>query len=896
MEPAAHPYDEVLSAAAEGALVLTVNKRLSRHLRGAFDAAMLHRGLAAWVSPDILPLDAWMHRAAGQAGLDGSLLDRQQALTLWEEVIGADHRGSEDQLLQIPPTAELALDAHRLLVEYGASFSAEEGGDDHRAFLRWREGWSRRCREGGWLDPAELSRLLCLALEESRLPLRPQAFLVGFDELGPPALRLAAALTKAGCPVREVPPARGRSGKVCQVPCEDPAAEVRRCARWLRSLLELGERRLGVVVFGLERYRPLVERIFREELAPATLLSGAGGEAPFSCSLGAPLAEEGMVAAALEILALDHRIPLTRASLLLRSPFWAGHGEEGEGRAFLDRELRRLGVAEVTLRQLCARARQGFAGGLGRAPRLAQSLDRLLDTLAGGGTRPPGAWAGHFASCLKAAGWPGDRSLASREFQAFHGFKDLLGRLAALDAVTGPVTRGSALSTLRRLARQGVFQPDSPDGPVLVLGPLEAAGLAFDHLWLLGLHEEALPAPPRPNPFLPLPLQRRLEMPHASAERELDFGRLVAGRLLASAPRVWASFPRQAEGSEHRPSPFLRDFPQGAPPEGPTQEPAALLWQARPALENLLDPTGPPLPPGEEASGGTAILRDQALCPFRAFARHRLRAAGLESPGVGLDAGARGVLIHAVLEIFWRRTGDSGALASLTPAALRLAVEGAVTGALDRYETERRLTLEPELRKLEGERLALLALEWLDLERGRPPFAVSELETRHQEVVGGLTIRARVDRIDTLADGSRVILDYKTGQANPRDWFGERLREPQLPIYAVGEGGGGLSAVAFARVRRGECFFTGVGRSDDLLPRVPAAASHRALSEAGIAGWPELLDSWRSSLDRLGSAYRAGEAPVDPLDPKQACGTCDLHPLCRITEGDGAFLEQEGEG
>ncbi|MEK7861728.1 MAG: hypothetical protein AAB295_00485, partial [Chloroflexota bacterium] len=88
--------------------------------------------------------------------------------------------------------------------------------------------------------------------------------------------------------------------------------------------------------------------------------------------------------------------------------------------------------------------------------------------------------------------------------------------LAGLDAFTGALGYRDALARLARRAAETPFQPKRDPAPVQVMGLLEAVGLDFDHLWIAGLHDEIWPASPRPNPFLPALLQRRMRVPHAS--------------------------------------------------------------------------------------------------------------------------------------------------------------------------------------------------------------------------------------------------------------------------------------------------------------------------------------------------------------------------------------------
>ena len=73
----------------------------------------------------------------------------------------------------------------------------------------------------------------------------------------------------------------------------------------------------------------------------------------------------------------------------------------------------------------------------------------------------------------------------------------------------------------------------------------------------------------------------------------------------------------------------------------------------------------------------------------------------------------------------------------------------------------------------------------LRAEARRAPFRVRAVEQESVVTLGPLTFNVRIDRIDELADGTIAIIDYKTGErATSADWFGERLRDAQVPLYA----------------------------------------------------------------------------------------------------------------
>jgi probable DNA repair protein len=276
--------------------------------------------------------------------------------------------------------------------------------------------------------------------------------------------------------------------------------------------------------------------------------------------------------------------------------------------------------------------------------------------------------------------------------------------------------------------------------------------------------------------------------------------------------------------------------------------------------------------------GGTRVLSDQAACPFRAFARWRLRAEPLEAPTEGLDAAQRGTLLHELMKHLWSSLKDSSALDHYLEPFIENAAEAAV----------KELGVEGRFAELERARLARLAREWLEVERSRAPFAVHSLEEKRTLKVGPLELSARIDRMDRLEGGGHVLIDYKTSRApSPKHWEPPRPDDPQLPVYAVSVEED-IAAVAFAKVRPGDMKFMGFSEEEGAVPGVKPAKA-----------WKPLLKSWKDEALRLASGFAAGEAEVDPKRGLQTCRHCDLHTLCRVYEKLNTLEEQQdanGEG
>jgi len=295
------------------------------------------------------------------------------------------------------------------------------------------------------------------------------------------------------------------------------------------------------------------------------------------------------------------------------------------------------------------------------------------------------------------------------------------------------------------------------------------------------------------------------------------------------------------------------------------------------------DSRGPALPPTGAAHGGASLIKDQAACAFRAFAVHRLRAEGIGSPHTGLDAIERGTLVHRVLASVWERLERKDALDAIDGAELEALLAGAADDAIGRKRRDRPTTLGGRFAAIERNRLVRLARAWLDHERGRSGFTVLATEGQRAAGLGTLKLSLRLDRIDQLASGERVVIDYKTGRAAVPSMLGERPDEPQLPLYlTVAEPD--AAAVAFAQVRAGDMRFVGLGRAAGLLPG----------TKTPPVSWDEQRAEWRAELERLAGEFAAGNAEVDPKRPAHTCRLCDLQPLCRIHErAEGAAEEGE---
>ncbi|RMF47838.1 MAG: hypothetical protein D6751_01800 [Deltaproteobacteria bacterium] len=571
---------------------------------------------------------------------------------------------------------------------------------------------------------------------------------------------------------------------------------------------------------------------------------------------------------------------LDRVGLLLRSPFLRGGQAEGGSRAVVDRNLRgRAQRADSWVR---------FSRLL-RTENLTENLKSILDALDQWvelkGRHLPGSWAERMANLLERVGWPGDGVPDRRSWQAVQHLLELLQQFASLDRIGLPMSRSEAVSHLARQARETDFQVDRTESRVQVLGLLESAGQRFDSLWVMGLTDQTLPAPAAPNPFIPIALQVQHRMPHADADREYQFAHTSWQRLLGSAENIVASWPVSIEGAEPRPSPFLAGLPTLDADLAVSVRPHAVI-SAGGRPERLDDSAGNPLPPGRPFSGGTNLLKDQALCPFRAYLHQRLRAECLDEAEVGIDAMGRGNLVHLLLQYFWERMKTRDRLATQTPGPLASLLEELADRAIDSWQKRERVDLPPRQRRVEQQRLVRTGLAWIERELERPGFEVLAMEEQQEVAVGDLRLRVRADRIDMLEDGSRLVIDYKTGKPELDAWFDERVTEPQLPLYSLQISADRFAGAFFARVhcRRSDCDYLGVIRPEHAWDERRLARQEKKLAQMGHDSFQGLLEHWRTTLEGVANEFARGHAAVDPVDLDKSCRYCDGLPVCRLLE------------
>lgn len=882
--------ESLAPALEKNAPILVPNNRLRNHLLRAF---ALEQDTNAWIKPNIHSLSQWLDEQWNrlqQKGFDyacvaiASPLQRQ---ITWESAIKNSTLGAT--LLQPKPLAQQADSALKNLElwQLKNTFLTDTFIDpksNSAQFLGWMNEFNRSLQLQQCITREASYLIITHAFIKGDLQKHASIYLEGFDDL-PPLIQ--TVLEAASTQLIKLPNQIAQTTELLRTQAQGTEDEIRAAALWSKTQLTQSPNTalIGIVVPNLGQCRDQVERVFTEVFEAHSLIPNTPRYTlPFNFSAGTPLGATPLIHSLFQILHLQEKQwPLEDICNFLHSPFWGDEGKESQVRTHLIEELRKLERMNLSISDLRYHATKieekiAVFSEHGLSPRF-EVVENLLRRKFEHKTATE--WLMFFDEILRQMNWPGTRRLDSQEYQQLMQWQKVRDEFSSMDSHITPMSYIQACNYLRELADKTPFQAQTPDSPIQILGALEAAGLQFSHLWVMGLSDNLWPPAPIPNPLLPLHLQRENNMPHASAARELEIAQGLTLRYKKSAPIVIFSSAHSDGGNEQRASALIHDIPLTELDILLNENKSALqqhyqLLQDTKKLTIITDANGPTLEKNEPVRGGSHLFKYQAACPFEAFARLRLGAKNPSEPCLGFTAADRGNLLHDSLAAIWRELKDSVGLNAHDPASLHNLVSQITEQTITQIQARNPRELGKVYCKIEQRRLTQLLCEWLDSERDRPAFKVIAIEQDNDIGFAGLKLKLRIDRLDEFNNGDRLLIDYKTGTTNAKAWQGERITEPQLPLYAITRED--IAAISFAQINRKQKKWDGLGELHDT-----------SLSQPGIKAaesWPAQLEEWQQQLQQLANDFIAGDARVDFKDKKSQSYAIDLAPLTRLADAD----------
>jgi len=848
-------------------------------------------------TPNVVNWSDWLRMLILQSSISPLPLTPLQEINLWQQILERDTASRDMDNRSLAGLARHAAKAYALIRSYRVDVAKlAAGNEESEALHRWMIAIAKEFDRGqltGRCLAADVATTLVEHMSSLQLP---TAILLDAREFfTPQQLQLFEVVRQAGCPVHWIS-TEAPAGEIHLTACRDQTAEFAHAAAQVKRWLDATPGcRIGIFCADMQGQKSILGRYL-----DAALPSVDGG--PSVRMPGEPLSRAPMVRQLLHVLGLIGRgsLDFSDFSPLLFMPWLLGFEQERLLRAGLDVRLRRMNRHHLSLSGM-------------HASRLCADMPSLRHVFAAldgwsQKSRSPLVWVQDMQGLLQAIGFvqirAGDEGSPrdDHEIQQMNAFRDVLAGLVGLQAVRSSLSWKEFVSQLQAACTSHLISGPCRYPNVVVLGIEQAIGLSFDHVLVLGLDEDALPSAPKSHPLLPMALQKQYGMPLCDGQRAFQQATHIMESLRHAGPEVLISYAAQKQDREVTVSPLLAALPCLPFDEEDTSDSDCRIADQLVCYE---DAPAVPLAAHEEIRGGTAIIRNQSACPFRSFAKHRLKIEALEETSPGIDPASKGSLIHLALEYIWSRLQSQAALAALAEADRLTLIEAAIEHAWQ----QKIVPVDVKTRGYEQQRMRSILLEWLQLELQRPAFKVMGIEQSfalqlpqragdqsdlRADAGGQFTVHIKADRIDADDDGRNIVLDYKTGaKQSTAKWLGERMEEPQLPLYAVAAELGPDDAVAYARVRSGDMAYEGLcGEPIGIAGIIPSDGKRNAPDD-----WQQVLDDWKTQINALAAEVVEGRCEVMPRNA-YACNYCGLEAVCRIAEtgfDSDADEVQEGE-
>ncbi|MFT6408570.1 MAG: putative DNA repair protein [Arenicella sp.] len=896
--------DEWLSTLDQNSAVIVPTRSLVNELNERVARYFIASGQSVWVAPTILVWSDYL-RQLWQLNRDTlsqklnvhSLINTQQSTLLWTQVIETSRRNVHElNLLNVQQTTRAVQRSWKLMHDWDVSASQlkQDHVADTEQFVFWAQSYQELLAQRGLLD----EQLLLGALLNEASTQHPftELNLLSYDLLTAAQQQYLSTAQESGVNCKSSRPSvADESTHYFQY--QDSKSEITAALEYARSCLELDPgHKVSLVIPDLAQRHLQVQELAREVFYPSVSpLSVQQNSCVYGFSLGQPLFDLPAIEAALSVISLlNNRTNTIEFGFLLRNRFLGFSAEHREQGRLFEQWLKRNRLHTFSFDQLpllyqqCldyfAQREQEVNGDLLVAlNRLVASRQAIQQRLSKAKENSNFAalsftdWVQVFSDWLGQWQWKTatqGSQLNSVQYQLQTRWQALLEEFASLAAVQKRAGLARAFELLQQMARSTVFLPKSADSPILISGVFEAIGRQVDTCIVTGMHQD-YPAPPSTDAFISNRFLLQSGHPEATAESGFMHAQSVMNNLLSCAKNRRLSYPitnLQNREISMQPSSLFR--------AASWLNQVAIMANSPPLeLQQYEDTQGPPwLQPGR-AKGGSKIFENQSNCAFKAFATHQLGFLEESETEFGLDGLDRGNVVHQLLDTLWQRLETQTVLSEMDHSA-RLSLVNSVIDDCFNHAAFKLTQDKINLLKHEKTRLQNLLLAWLKEEDKRPTgFAVIEREEQREGELGGIRYRYIIDRLDITDDGRSVIIDYKTGAVNRNDWIGERIKSPQMPLYALALDkfkNKPVSGIAFAQVKSAEPKFIELSETDVFRKTSRYADKYEQDWLASRAAWPAIFE-------QLAKDFLSGQAVVNPIE-EATCQYCELTPFCRVSQ------------
>ena len=832
--------------------------------------------------PPIYSINRWLIKEykefcmVSESNENYSVLNGIEEKILWEKIIQKDLKEQKFQKKQIESITEKVITADKIIREYkikNSELKDYEFSDEERKFNKWLNQFKSLCKQKSLISKLSFIEFFIEKQIEHNIIKNEELLFVGFDNRNPLYENLINVLNITNS-LRDFEYKEEEIKRSQKIECEDAEDEIKEIIIWIKQNLK---KKLLIISPALNKYQIKLQNELDRQIQP-DIYNEYNKKNIYNSNLQRPLSKEPIVTAAINLLKLNNSHQANSKNFFESLMFNNWIDADGyRDREQLANYINDKKIPKITINQIIKLIKNDV-----KVKHL--NLNSLESTLIlirknqtlWGKKKTLAEWVSLTEQYWKEIKLFEINNLLSFENNNINDLIKSLNQVSNNQIIDELSTFEEYLEILFTQL-EGWPAPTEKDNSYIDINGFEENQIKkYDAIWLMNMNTNYYPGKRNFNPFIPKKLQKKYHIFDEVYTKKIDAIRL--NRLKNFSTDITISYSTKDGETTLFPTSGYFD---GLEPKKSSSKKNEIKSDD---CEEIEDHIAPEILGSEiSVSGGFRSLENYNVCPAWAFYENRLHASSFyEDIQDEISKMDRGNLIHDLLERFWKEYKNSTNLAKMSEKVLQQNIDTLINQVMLTFKGSKPY-LTPRQIQLESTYFKNIAYQWLSFEKtNRPSFKVIESEEKYKINIDRITFNVKIDRIDEYEDGTRLLIDYKTGnEESISKWTKPPISSLQMPIYITFTGINNISAAGIGYIHSRNIKLVGLSKYGQ--DPIDAELKDCSLSKKDEGQWPNLINSWHKDIYELASGYLSGKASVT-FKKENDLKYCAVKPLLRLAE------------
>ena len=833
--------------------------------------------------PPIYSLNRWLNKEfqefcmVSQIDKIYSILNGIEEKILWKKIIKRDLKEQKIQKKQVDNITEKVISADKIIRQYKIKNTElkayEHNSEEQGKFNKWLNQFDSYCKQKSLVSKLSFIEFFIEIQKEHNIIKKQKLLLVGFDNLNPLYEDLVSVLNKTNS-LNDYEYKEEKIEHQQKIECENAEDEIKEIIIWIKQNFK---KKLLIISPALSKYQIKLQNELDRQIQP-DIYNEYNKKKIYNSNLQRPLSKEPIVTAAINLLKLNNPQQITLKNFYESLMFNNWIDTDG----FNDREqfgnyINDKKIPKITINLIIKLIKNDT-----KVKHL--NLDSLENTMIlisknqtlWGKKKKLKDWVFLTEEYWKEIKIFEINNLLSFENSNIYDLFKSLNQVSNNQIIDELIIFEEYLDILLTQLESWPATNEKDNSYIDINGFEENQMKKYDAIWVMNMNINYCPGKRPFNPFIPIKLQKKYHVFDEVYTKKIEAMRLK--RLKKLSANITISYSRK--DGETKLIPSNGYFDELKPKKSFPEKNKTKNYEC----EEIEDYLAPVILGSEiSVSGGFRSLENYNICPAWAFYENRLHANSFyEDEQDEISKKDRGNLIHELLERFWKEFKNSTNLAKMSEKILQQNIDTLINQVILTFKENKPYLTSRQI-KLESHYLKNIAYQWLSFEKiNRPSFKVIESEEKYKINIDRITFNVKIDRIDEYEDGSKLLIDYKTGnEESISKWTKSPISSLQIPIYITFTGINNISAAGIGYIHNRNLKLVGLSRySQD--PK-DADLKDCTLSKKDGGQWQNLINSWHKDIYELASGYLSGNASV-AYKKESDLKYCAVRSLLRLAE------------